>query len=128
MCVSHRCYSGPQAEAQCALTPTCKCFSHVYPAARMQQTSHCVTCSCIDCVYVALARTGYGKGRLAQASRDVWRLLCTSIFMLVDLLWRCCVHRYNCGKVCLSLLGTWQGGKGEGWIPGVSTANQVCAM
>lgn len=22
---------------------------------------------------------------------------------------------YSCGKVCLSLLGTWSGGKGEGW-------------
>jgi hypothetical protein len=33
--------------------------------------------------------------------------------------------RYNCGKVCLSLLGTWQGDKGEGWLPGISTANQV---
>jgi len=32
---------------------------------------------------------------------------------------------YNCGKVCLSLLGTWQGGKGEGWTPGLSTALQV---
>ncbi len=32
---------------------------------------------------------------------------------------------YNCGKVCLSLLGTWQGEKGEGWLPGISTANQV---
>jgi len=33
---------------------------------------------------------------------------------------------YNCGKVCLSLLGTWEGGKGEGWVPGVSSALQVC--
>ncbi|GFH17118.1 ubiquitin_conjugat_2 domain-containing protein, partial [Haematococcus lacustris] len=31
---------------------------------------------------------------------------------------------YNCGKVCLSLLGTWMGEKGEGWLPKVSTANQ----
>lgn len=32
---------------------------------------------------------------------------------------------YNCGKVCLSLLGTWQGGKGEGWDPHASTMVQV---
>ncbi|XP_030442103.1 uncharacterized protein LOC115664295 [Syzygium oleosum] len=33
---------------------------------------------------------------------------------------------YNCGKVCLSLLGTWSGlHKNEKWIPGVSTALQV---
>ena len=32
---------------------------------------------------------------------------------------------YNCGKVCLSLLGTWHGGKGEGWDPGASSALQV---
>ena len=29
------------------------------------------------------------------------------------------------GKVCLSLLGTWEGGKGEGWNPAASTALQV---
>ena len=29
------------------------------------------------------------------------------------------------GKVCLSLLGTWEGGKGEGWNPTASTALQV---
>lgn len=32
---------------------------------------------------------------------------------------------YACGKVCLSLLGTWAGGQGEGWNPDVSTAFQV---
>ena len=32
---------------------------------------------------------------------------------------------YNCGKVCLSLLGTWSGGKGEGWDMNSSTALQV---
>jgi ubiquitin-protein ligase len=32
---------------------------------------------------------------------------------------------YNCGKVCLSLLGTWSGTKDEGWIPGVSTILQI---
>ncbi|KAF5833768.1 ubiquitin-conjugating enzyme/RWD-like protein [Dunaliella salina] len=32
---------------------------------------------------------------------------------------------YNCGKVCLSLLGTWEGGKGEGWVPNVSSALQL---
>ena len=32
---------------------------------------------------------------------------------------------YNNGKVCLSLLGTWEGGKGEGWNHLVSTAIQV---
>lgn len=34
---------------------------------------------------------------------------------------------YNCGKVCLSLLGTWSGQAGEGWIAGVSTLHQVYA-
>ncbi|KAI8463576.1 MAG: hypothetical protein J3K34DRAFT_462370 [Monoraphidium minutum] len=32
---------------------------------------------------------------------------------------------YNCGKVCLSLLGTWSGNQGEGWSPDASTAFQV---
>jgi ubiquitin-protein ligase len=32
---------------------------------------------------------------------------------------------YANGKVCLSLLGTWSGGRGEGWIPGTSTLSQV---
>ena len=30
---------------------------------------------------------------------------------------------YNCGKVCLSLLGTWSG---PGWVAGSSTLLQVC--
>jgi baculoviral IAP repeat-containing protein 6 len=34
---------------------------------------------------------------------------------------------YNEGKVCLSLLGTWQGERGEGWSPDYSTALQVRA-
>ena len=29
------------------------------------------------------------------------------------------------GKVCLSLLGTWEGAKGEGWNANASTALQV---
>ncbi|CAN8270186.1 unnamed protein product [Cochlearia groenlandica] len=32
---------------------------------------------------------------------------------------------YNCGKVCLSLLGTWQGSQMEKWIPNDSTMLQV---
>jgi ubiquitin-protein ligase len=32
---------------------------------------------------------------------------------------------YNNGKVCLSLLGTWSGEKGENWIPEISTFFQV---
>jgi len=32
---------------------------------------------------------------------------------------------YNCGKVCLSLLGTWSGGEGEGWNAQHSTMLQV---
>ena len=28
---------------------------------------------------------------------------------------------YNCGKVCLSLLGTWRGAPGEGWDAKLST-------
>ena len=32
---------------------------------------------------------------------------------------------YNCGKVCLSLLGTWSGGQGEAWDPNVSSLLQV---
>jgi len=32
---------------------------------------------------------------------------------------------YACGKVCLSLLGTWHGSRDEGWDPAVSTAVQV---
>jgi len=39
--------------------------------------------------------------------------------------WRANPNLYNCGKVCLSLLGTWSGGAGEGWDPAVSTAYQV---
>jgi hypothetical protein len=36
------------------------------------------------------------------------------------------VPRYNCGKVCLSLLGTWQGSASEMWTP-QSTLLQVGA-
>jgi len=32
---------------------------------------------------------------------------------------------YNCGKVCLSLLGTWSGDKGESWNSATSTFFQV---
>ena len=32
---------------------------------------------------------------------------------------------YNCGKVCLSLLGTWSGNTSETWIPNQSTLLQV---
>jgi len=32
---------------------------------------------------------------------------------------------YNCGKVCLSLLGTWSGNQREKWIPNTSTMLQV---
>ena len=32
---------------------------------------------------------------------------------------------YNCGKVCLSLLGTWSGGAGESWNPDTSTLQQL---
>ena len=32
---------------------------------------------------------------------------------------------YNDGKVCLSLLGTWTGGEGEGWVPETSNMLQV---
>ncbi|CAN0915043.1 Putative ubiquitin-conjugating enzyme E2 38 [Linum grandiflorum] len=32
---------------------------------------------------------------------------------------------YECGKVCLSLLGTWSGDQNEKWIPGKSTMLQV---
>ncbi|CAN0921731.1 Putative ubiquitin-conjugating enzyme E2 38 [Linum grandiflorum] len=32
---------------------------------------------------------------------------------------------YSCGKVCLSLLGTWAGRKNENWQPAVSNVMQV---
>ena len=32
---------------------------------------------------------------------------------------------YNCGKVCLSLLGTWRGNASENWDPKFSTLSQV---
>ena len=32
---------------------------------------------------------------------------------------------YDCGKVCLSLLGTWHGQQNEMWVPGQSTMLQV---
>jgi baculoviral IAP repeat-containing protein 6 len=32
---------------------------------------------------------------------------------------------YNCGKVCLSLLGTWSGSGGEKWNPKTSTLQQL---
>ncbi len=35
---------------------------------------------------------------------------------------------YNCGKVCLSLLGTWQGAKGETWDPSASSTLQVAVL
>ena len=39
--------------------------------------------------------------------------------------WRANPNLYKDGKVCLSLLGTWAGGKGETWDPSVSTMLQV---
>ena len=35
---------------------------------------------------------------------------------------------YNCGKVCLSLLGTWSGDAGESWNAKTSTLLQVCFL
>ena len=32
---------------------------------------------------------------------------------------------YACGKVCLSLLGTWRGNASENWDPKISTIMQV---
>lgn len=32
---------------------------------------------------------------------------------------------YKCGKVCLSLLGTWSGARGESWDPVASSMLQV---
>lgn len=32
---------------------------------------------------------------------------------------------YNCGKVCLSILGTWDGAQGETWDSKTSTMLQV---
>ncbi len=32
---------------------------------------------------------------------------------------------YSCGKVCLSLLGTWRGNASENWDPKISTLLQV---
>ena len=32
---------------------------------------------------------------------------------------------YDCGKVCLSLLGTWKGDKGESWNSSTSTLFQL---
>ena len=32
---------------------------------------------------------------------------------------------YNCGKVCLSLLGTWSAGRGENWDANASTMLQA---
>ena len=32
---------------------------------------------------------------------------------------------YSCGKVCLSLLGTWRGSAAESWDPKISTILQV---
>ena len=37
----------------------------------------------------------------------------------------CSPHLYNNGKVCLSLLGTWSGDKGESWSPDYSSILQV---
>lgn len=35
-------------------------------------------------------------------------------------------NMYNCGKVCLSLLGTWRGLPGEAWNSDTSTLQQLC--
>ncbi len=32
---------------------------------------------------------------------------------------------YSCGKVCLSLLGTWRGNASENWDPKISTLLQL---
>jgi ubiquitin-protein ligase len=36
-----------------------------------------------------------------------------------------CTVVHNCGKICLSLLGTWRGNASEGWNPAISTIQQV---
>lgn len=35
------------------------------------------------------------------------------------------IFNFRCGKVCLSLLGTWEGQKGEQWNEKTSTVLQV---
>ena len=35
---------------------------------------------------------------------------------------------YKCGKVCLSLLGTWSGARGESWDPVASSMLQVSTL
>ena len=54
----------------------------------------------------------------------------TICFDLTKILGRTVSKQYcfccSCGKVCLSLLGTWEGQQGEQWNPAASTILQVC--
>ncbi len=61
---------------------------------------------------VNLETTGGGSVRFNP------NVSCTSSTLLLEWL-------YNCGKVCLSLLGTWSGGTNEKWDPLTSTLLQV---
>jgi baculoviral IAP repeat-containing protein 6 len=52
--------------------------------------------------------------------------ICTSEFSFRVLRFHSCISAvHSCGKVCLSLLGTWEGQQGEQWNEKTSTLLQV---
>ena len=70
-------------------------------------------CTCLNIVYLA--------NRTPRCTGPPLVNLCTTGNGTV----RFNPNLYNCGKVCLSLLGTWSGEQGENWNPQTSTLLQV---
>lgn len=86
----------------------------------------CSCCSCMQHVMAVMAGLQDRKHSWSHLVEGCCRYPARSCPLLIPtLLLLPLLHRYNCGKVCLSLLGTWAGGQGEGWLPSISTANQV---
>jgi hypothetical protein len=97
-----RCSSSPQGGAACASTRTCK--TSFYPGSRVLDLPAQLSSSFKRPVLEAtLKRVQHSILRQRLTTRDVW-------------------IRYECGKVCLSLLGTWSG---PGWKAFESTLLQV---
>jgi hypothetical protein len=117
-----------EATVSCA-APLCVPFSScACGTGRGGARGHLVRC----CGRFPVCVNGHGvclRTRGAMAPLCVVVCVCVSVCVSVCV-WACmcvCTTRadpnlYNCGKVCLSLLGTWAG---EGWAPDKSTLTQV---
>ena len=97
------------------LTTVCSCWQH-----GEVQTPVCVTSD------NSLQVTAHFRAWVFSASR---RPLAEKSYLLAGGgTVRFNPNLYNCGKVCLSLLGTWSGAKGETWDASASTTLQVSAV